>query len=100
MCVVSAVGDYWQDQLPHKPYWPSVGPAINDPATILHLITRVEFDALKKDVEELKKLLLAAKRYDEAAGEPNCEMEEKIALIRKVADLVGVNVDDVFGRRG
>ena len=30
-------------------------------------------------------LLKRAKKYDEENGEPNCEMDEKMALLRKVA---------------
>lgn len=90
MCVMSAIGDYWQHELPQKTYWPSVSnPEIP--------ISRAEFDALKRDVEELKKLLLAAKKYDEATGQPDCETDAKVALIRKVAELVGVSMEDVFG---
>lgn len=98
MCVTSAVGDYWRDGLLQKPYGSAIQPYINQLSTVFPVITRAEFDALKHDVEELKKLLIAAKAYDEAAGEPDCERDEKIALIRKVAELVGVSVDDVFGK--
>lgn len=62
-------------------------------------ISKEEFDALRKEVEELKILLLAAKRFDEATGQADCEMDEKIELIRRVADFVGVDVDEVFGAR-
>lgn len=62
-------------------------------------LTKKEFEALRKEIEELKKLLLAAKAFDEATGQPDCEMDEKVALIRQIADLVGVDVDEVFGVR-
>lgn len=62
-------------------------------------ISKKDFDALKAEIEELKKLLLAAKRFDEATDQPECHDEEKIALIRQIADLVGVDVDEVFGSR-
>lgn len=63
-------------------------------------ISKKDFDALKAEVEELRELLLAAKRFDEATGQPDCEMDEKVELIRQIADLVGVDVDEVFGSRG
>jgi len=97
MCVVSNVGDYWRDSLPQKPYYPAIQPFINIPNNPVPEISRKEFDALKKDVKELKKLLIAAKKYDEAVGEPNCELEKKIAIIKKLAGLVGISVDQVFG---
>jgi hypothetical protein len=61
-------------------------------------VSRDEFNALKKEVEELKILLLAAKRFDEETGQKNCEVEEKVAFIRQLAEFVGVDVDDVFGK--
>jgi hypothetical protein len=58
--------------------------------------TRAEFDALKKEVEELKKLLLAAKEFDKNTNQPDCEHEDKIKFIKSVADFVGINLDEVF----
>jgi len=99
MCATSNVGDYWRDQLPTKPYYPGIQPYIAPavPFVVPPAISREKFDALKRDVEELKKLLTAAKRYDEQTGEPDCELESKIELIKKVAKLVGVSMDDIFG---
>lgn len=102
MCTVSNIGDSYKDMFPKRwpgigedpdayrvPYsgtftWPSPGP------------TQAEFDALKKEVEELKKLLLAAKKFDEATGQPHCEMDEKVDFIKKLAKFVGVDMNDVF----
>lgn len=94
MCTVSMILDHYRDKwrLPPNPTdhvsMPSlvVGPSI----------TREEFDALKRDVLEMKELLKRAKKYDEDNGEPDCEMEEKVALVRKVCELVGVNIDDIL----
>lgn len=61
-------------------------------------VTKEEFEKLKKDFEAFKKLLLAAKEYDEVTGQPDCEMEDKVAMVRKVAEMLGVDVDDVFGK--
>lgn len=96
MCIVSAVGDYWRDGLPQKPYYPSIEDYLKQPL-MPPQISRAEFDALKKDVEELKKLLVAAKKYDEAVGEPDCELEDKVALIKRLAKLVGVSMNEIFG---
>lgn len=86
MCVVSMLGDSWSSGFPNSyPTFPSV--------------TRDEFEKLRREVEELKRLLIAAKRYDEATGQKDCEMDEKVEMIRKVAEAVGVNVDEVFGAR-
>lgn len=96
MCVVSSIGDYWKNNLPDK--YPWVEPYVGGAGTYNYIpVSREEFDALKKDVEELKKLLQAAKEYDEKTGQPHCEHEDKIALIKKIAELVGVDMKDVLG---
>ena len=84
MCVVSMIGDTWKGNFPTTyPTFPEV--------------SKVEFEALRREVEELKKLLVAAKNFDEATGQKDCEMEEKIKFIRQVADSVGVDLSEVFG---
>ena len=104
MCAVSAVGDNWQNQFPNK--WPNMlPPAGANPPPIgggwvpfeTNPPTRQEMNALKAEMEELKKLLEAAKAYDEATGQQDCEQAEKIALIKKVAEFVGVDMKDVLG---
>ena len=96
MCVVSMIGDHyrdkWIDRWPTLPNWP--------PATVtVTAISRQEFDDLKKEVSEMKELLKRAKEYDERTGQPDCEIDEKMDLLRKVAKLVGVDLDDVI-RKG
>ena len=41
-------------------------------------------------------LLKRAKKYDEDNGEPDCEIDEKMDVLRKVAKLVGVDLDEVL----
>lgn len=54
-------------------------------------ITReTEVNKLRKEVKELKKLIKAAKIYDKETGQPECEVEEKVQLIRRLAELLGV----------
>lgn len=90
MCSVSMIGDHYNDKW--KDAWipPPAGFQISG-------ITRKEFDDLKRDVEEMKALLIRAKKYDEDNGEPDCEMDDKVALLKKVAELVGVDLSEVFG---
>lgn len=92
MCVVSMIGDYYGERFPQQ--YPFVVPPnqINESA-----ITRAEFEALRKDVLEMKDLLKRAKIYDEEHGEPDCEMEQKVELLKKVAELVGVDLEEIFG---
>ncbi len=93
MCMVSNIGDGWQDSFPKN--WPQFVP---EPGSSFHFssVTREEFDALKREVEELKKLLIAAKAFDKATGQPDCEMGEKVKLIKAIAKLVGVDLGDVL----
>lgn len=87
MCVVSFVGDHYQDRWTQPPYefkfnnWNEV--------------SKEDFEALKKEVEELRQLLKKAIKYDEENGEPECQMEDKVELLRKVAKLVGVELEEL-----
>ncbi len=97
MCVVSMIGDHQQDKW-REPY---VYPSTSEPVVNWRFesgVSREDFEALKKEVEELKKLLIKAKIYDEENGEPACEMEDKVALIKRIAEAVGVDLEDVFGK--
>lgn len=95
--MVSNIGDQYKEQFPQK--WPQFVPQVpyDSPKVVIHQgISQSDFDALKKEVEELKKLLQAAKAFDEATGQPHCEIDEKVKLIKAVAKLVGVDLGDVF----
>jgi len=96
MCVVSMVCDHYRDMwtpkyVPHTVPFSvgSVGPAFDS-------ITRQEFDDLKRQVMEMKELLRRAKEYDELNNEPDCEVDEKMELLRRIAGAVGVSLDDVI----
>jgi len=88
MCTVSMIGDHFNNKW-NQPYYQQT-------FTNLSSISKQEFDALKKEVEDMKQLLIRAKIYDEKNNEPNCEIEEKIETLRKIADLMGVDLNDVF----
>lgn len=94
MCMVSNIGDVYGRK------WKDYDPPVFPPPSVIHVpvseVSRTEFEALRKEVLALKELLLAAKKFDEKTGQPDCEMGDKIAIIRKVAEAVGVNLDDVF----
>lgn len=101
MCVASMVSTDWinrtQPTWPSLPSMPTYPPIVGGVYTIpTDGPTRAEFDALKKEMEELKQLLLAAKKYDEATGQPDCEMEDKVKIIKDLAKMVGVDFEQVF----
>jgi hypothetical protein len=103
MCVVSAVGQYWANSLPHL--YPNI-PFTGGPVPGIGItggaqqwqsyVTQEQFQQLRNEINELKVLLLAAKKFDESTGQPDCETEDKVALIKQIARLVGVDMKDVF----
>lgn len=103
MCVVSMVGDHyndkWKDFFPFipQPNQPNINPF--DQKFKLPEISREEFNQLKREVEDLKKLLERAKAYDKANNEPNCEIEDKMKFLKEVAKLVGVDLDEVLNKK-
>lgn len=92
MCTVSMIAEHYRDK-----FYPQQTSGVLDASMFRAPVTRAEFDALKRDVEDMKALLVRAKKYDEDNGEPECEMEEKVALVRRVAEAVGVDLSDVLG---
>lgn len=100
MCTVSSVGDTWGQTFPQRHPWvvPSTGTSPTPNVFVMPPMppSRAEFDALKREIEELKELLKAAKKFDEATGQPDCQMDEKVELIRRIAELVGVDLEGVL----
>lgn len=97
MCVMSMIGDHYHDKwkdVPLKPYINYPDPLINGVSDAIKI--RQELNDLKKEVLEMKELLKKAIEYDKRNNEPHCEVEEKIETLKKVAELVGVSLDDVF----
>ena len=94
MCVYSMVADHYRDKWERRdwfpPYeWPQRFPQIE----------REEIEKLKREVEEMRELLKRAKKYDAENGEPDCAMDEKIELIKKIAKLVGVDLGDALPQK-
>ncbi len=106
MCATSFVGDHYRDMWTPKPWFPNAVPN-TIPGSVQPLgqpilqqqVTRAEFEELKRQVLEMKDLLKRAKEYDARTGQPDCEMDEKMAILRKVAEMVGVDLGDVIPQR-
>lgn len=102
MCVVSNIGDGFQNEFPKK--WPDYFPPSTGTGFIhINPVTREEFDKLKsdlaamrKEVEDLKLALIEAKNQDAADGNPDCEMESKIKFLKQVSEALGVDLSQVF----
>ena len=89
MCVLSMVMDDWAKRNP------VIHPATDTvfwPATV----SRQEFDELRDEVKSLKKLLKAARIYDDETGQPGCEVKKKVKMIKKLAKMLDVDMEDVF----
>ena len=104
MCAVSMIGDHFGQQIPQQYPWtqPGSGGAGGTSGTIIYQQTgpsQADFDALKRDILQMKELLKKAKIYDEQTGQKDCEMEDKIKALRDIAVLVGISLDDIFTRK-
>ncbi len=93
MCVVSMIGDHYNDIWKISPPIPDWKYPFCAP---IPEVSRAEFETLKKTVEEMKELLIKAKEYDARTNQPNCEMEEKVELLKNVAKAVGVDLSEIF----
>lgn len=91
MCVASTIGDTWRQDFPQR--WPHVRPFDTDP---MAFATKQEVQELRRELFELRELLAAAKKFDEATGQKDCEMGEKVALIKQLASLLDVDLKGVL----
>lgn len=99
MCFVSVISDHYGEKW-NQQQWHSPGSleSLGSNTTIYFpsQVTKEEFEALKKEVLEMKALLIRAKEYDRKNNQPDCEMEDKVKILKEVAKLVGVNLNEVF----
>ncbi len=98
MCVVSMVGDFYGRKF--EPFIQTQQTITWEPTPQIVLrpeITREEFDQLRRDVQDMKKLLKMALKYDRDHDQPGCQIEEKIDLLRQVAKIVGVVLEGLPG---
>lgn len=104
MCIASFIGNDYSKKWSTSPLTPytqiPTDSLVPDPerfsAILGNPVSRHEFDALKKEVTELHTLLEKAKHFDKDHDEPNCEMEEKIATVKAVGNLLDIDFGDVF----
>lgn len=82
MCVYSMVMDHKRDEWDRRyPQWTRFEPPPDAPT--------------KEEIAEFRRLLERARDYDRKNNEPDCEMEEKRAKLRKLAKELGVEIDFV-----
>lgn len=88
MCVVSYVVDYG-DNFFFKKYY---GPGPNISPTFDPILSKL--DEIKRELEQLKEVLKAAKIFDDKTGQPDCTKEEKWNLIKRLAEMAGVDLSE------
>ncbi len=91
MCVVSMVTEYWKEN--NQPKLPTGLAYANWPPSS---VSREEFEALRKEVYELRQLLEAAKKFDDATNQHNCQKEENVRIIKQIAENLGVDLNDLL----
>jgi hypothetical protein len=94
------IGDHYRDLWKDRHWYPNTTPMPDGGGWTISApqVSRAEFEDLKRQVLEMKELLKRAKAYDEATGQPDCEIDDKMDLLRKIAKAVGVDLDDVLLR--
>lgn len=111
MCVVSMVSDHYLHK--YKQDYPWINEVIYpktitddsvmknvtllpNPPAIPDTVSREEFDALKKEVEDLKILLQKSIEYDKNNNEPECYIDDKVELLKNLGKAMGVDIESVF----
>lgn len=104
MCIVSMIGDDFyrrrRDTWPpiYRP-WESPHPSDAEKAvkeSFRDAVQSAQIAELKKEIEALKELIKAAKKYDEVTGQPACEHGDKVKLIKDMARVLDVDLEDLL----
>jgi hypothetical protein len=91
VCVYSMVVDHYYDDWFQRRWTTTVPdfeirPVVVPAALPWQVPTQAEID-------EFRKLLDRAREYEKRNNEPDCELEEKKARVRKLAEELGIKVD-------
>lgn len=105
MCLVSNIGDKWSKQ----DYWPAWPGAIPFPDrkesrpysfrpidTYENIILKERYTQLKEQAEKMKRELEQAKAEDIKNNNPDCEMEDKVIILKKIAKMLDIDLSAVF----
>lgn len=85
MCVVSMVMDHYADKW--KPYIEPQYP-FGETMPLAPSIPQIT----KEEIEEFRKLLERAREYDKRNNEPDCELDEKRQLLKKIAKQLDIDI--------
>lgn len=102
MCVMSMVMDHrydeWYRRL-HQPVLPNIRPPWNPydqipfPQQPPYVNTPSPPTITQQEIDEFRRLLEKAKKYDEEHNQPDCELDEKKQKLKKLAEELGVKID-------
>ena len=71
-------------------------PAIVNPTDSARIaILENQVIALRTELLALKDLITAAQKFDRATGQEECESEEKIAKLKNICDVAGIDLSDI-----
>ena len=59
-------------------------------------ISKEDFEAFRKEFLEFKDLVKRALKYDVDNNQPDCEVDDKVNAVRKIAEQLGIDMEDVF----
>lgn len=82
MCATSQIYDYGQKTLPAQPWWNQLGPAVIGPDNDILKELREQREILQRFIAMVE----AARLFDRAAKEPDCEQPTKAALMDQVME--------------
>lgn len=83
MCVVSMIVDHYTNKWTEK--WHEQQSTL-EPIPLVSPITQEE-------VDEFRRLLQRAREYDKRTGQPDCELDEKRHVLKKLAEQLGVEIE-------
>lgn len=97
MCVVSMIMDHYRDWWGDK-YWPpntpwkvAPVPPHEWPQTIPAPIPNAP-GPTPAELDEFRRLLDRAREYDRKMNQPDCELDQKRQMLKKMAEALGVDI--------
>lgn len=89
MCTYSMIVDHY-----HEKWWPQSPYQPNNPNTLPGGTGPTIYPPMpsQEDIEEFKKLLERARKYDKDNNQPDCDLETKKTALRELAKVWGIDI--------
>ena len=96
MCVVSMVYDHYYEKWKNTP--PPPNPYIYPPPPypIMPWVAPPSGLPTQQELEEFRRLLERARKYDIETGQKDCELEEKKRKVKELAESFGLDIEFVL----